>query len=512
MIGIGLRRAPEGHQPVADVLVDGAAGRLDRRTDAAQQVVQVGRGLGRRPAARIGGIAFEIAEQDGDGAVFAGRQGALLGDQALDQRARQVGGGEPQPARHALEGAVRQVELADLAVAEVRDLLELQPLDRTGGIGERQDRPRQPAADDDGDDRRQQHQHAARDQDAAHDPARPRRFAAGQVIADDQRGRPVVVDLAVEPAMAAVADPVPVARDGAAAAAQPGDLVGLGRPHGGQHRIVDLVQVRQPPAGALLGAALLLAEPGMGQHLVAAGQDERLAPARELEALDEARQVRRADGGTDDAAELPAHADRHDDRQDRLADDERPLRLGPLRPVQGAGLGEQRIGERQVLAPLRPHAAVGAREAHRLALDGDDDEAHGLWCRGKRAEREALPLLAVVEVDLALGHGLADIGELVAHRLEMRPQALLDHVDRDLVELARRGVEVALGGEVGDADHRHHGEEDQPDEHDRQQPRDRPACGLRRLWARARQFKHHRSGRGCVAVSASKKWQRPVVV
>ena len=129
----------------------------------------------------------------------------------------------------------------------------------------------------------------------------------------------------------------------------------------------------------------------------------------------------------------------------------------------------------QVLAPLRPHAAVGAREAHRLALDGDDDEAHGLWCRGKRAEREAPPLLAVVEVDLALGHGLADIGELVAHRLEMRPQALLDHVDRDLVELARRGIEVALGGEVGDADHRHHGEEDQPDEHDRQQPRDRPA-------------------------------------
>ena len=216
----------------------------------------------------------------------------------------------------------------------------------------------------------------------------------------------------------------------------------------------------------------------MGQHLVAAGQDERLAPARELEALDEARQVRRADGRTDDAAELPAHADRHDDRQDRLADDERPLRLGPLRPVQGAGLGEQRIGERQVLAPLRPHAAVVTREAHRLALDGDDDEAHGLWCRGKRAEREALPLLAVVEVDLALGHGLADIGELVAHRLEMRPQALLDHVDRDLVELARRVVEVALRGEVGDADHRHHGEEDQPDEHDRQQPRDRPALGF----------------------------------
>ena len=164
-------------------------------------------------------------------------------------------------------------------------------------------------------------------------------FAASQVIADGQHSRSVVVDLAVEPAMAAVADPVPMARDGAAAAAQPGDLVGLGRPHGGQHRIVDLVQLRQPPAGALLGAALVLAEPGMGQHLVAAGQDERLAPARELEALDEARQVRGADGRTDDAAELPAHADRHDDRQDRLADDERPLRLGPLRPVQSAGAG-----------------------------------------------------------------------------------------------------------------------------------------------------------------------------
>ena len=218
------------------------------------------------------------------------------------------------------------------------------------------------------------------------------------------------------------------------------------------------------------------------------------------------------------AAELPAHADRHDDRQDRLADDERPLRLGPLRPVQGAGLGEHRIGEGQVLAPLRPHAAVGAREAHRLALDGDDDEAHGLWCRGKRAEREALPLLAVVEVDLALGHGLADIGELVAHRLEMRPQALLDHVDRDLVELARRVVEVALRGEVGDADHRHHGEEDQPDEHDRQQPRDRPAFGFRRLWARARQFKHHRSdvlgycgGHGGGA-ARQKSGGRPVIV
>jgi hypothetical protein len=274
--------------------------------------------------------------------------------------------------------------------------------------------------------------------------------------------------------MAAVADPVPVARDGAAAAAQPGDLVGFGRPHGGQHRIVDLVEVGQPLAGTLLGAAQLLAERGMGQHLVATGQDERLASAREFEALEEARQVGRADGRTNDAAELPAHADRHGDRQDRFAHDERPLRLGPLRPVQGARLGEQRIGERQVLASLRPNAAVVTREAHRLALDGDDDEAHGLRSRGKRAEREAAPLLVVVEVDLALGHGLADIGELVAHRLEMRPQALLDHVDRDLVELARRVVEVALRGEVGDADHRHHGEEDQPDEHDRQ-PRDRPA-------------------------------------
>jgi hypothetical protein len=63
----------------------------------------------------------------------------------------------------------------------------------------------------------------------------------------------------------------------------------------------------------------------------------------------------------------------------------------------------------------------------------------------------------------------------VAHRFEMRPQALLDHVDRDLVELARRGLEVALGGEVGDADHREHDEEDQADEHHGKKPGDRPA-------------------------------------
>ena len=85
MIGVGLWRAPEGHQAVADVFVDGAAGRLDRRTDARQQVVEVGCGLGRRAAARVGSVAFEVAEQDGDGAVFARRQGGLLDDQALDQ-------------------------------------------------------------------------------------------------------------------------------------------------------------------------------------------------------------------------------------------------------------------------------------------------------------------------------------------------------------------------------------------------------------------------------------------
>jgi hypothetical protein len=45
-------------------------------------------------------------------------------------------------------------------------------------------------------------------------------------------------------------------------------------------------------------------------------------------------------------------------------------------------------------------------------------------------------LLAVVEVDLALGHGLADVGELVAHRPDMRVQALVDQVDRQFIELA----------------------------------------------------------------------------
>ena len=213
----------------------------------------------------------------------------------------------------------------------------------------------------------------------------------------------------------------------------------------------------------------------MGQHLVAAGQDERLAPAGELEALDEARQVRRADGRGDGATEFAAHTDRNDDRQDRLADDEGPLRLGPLRAIHGAGVSEQRVGEGHVLTPLRPHAAIGAREAHCLALDGDDDEGHGLRHCGERAQGEAAPLLTVVEIDLALRHRLGDVGKLVAHRPDMVSQALLDHVDRDLVELARRVVEVALGGEVGDADHRHHGEEDQPDQHDRQQTGDRPA-------------------------------------
>ena len=97
MIGVRLRRAPEGHQPVADLLVDGAAGRLDRGTARASRSLDRS-GLGRRAAARIGGVAFEVGEQDGDGAVLAQRQGALLGDQALDQRTRQVGGGESEAA------------------------------------------------------------------------------------------------------------------------------------------------------------------------------------------------------------------------------------------------------------------------------------------------------------------------------------------------------------------------------------------------------------------------------
>ncbi len=213
----------------------------------------------------------------------------------------------------------------------------------------------------------------------------------------------------------------------------------------------------------------------MGQHLVAPGQDEGLAFALQLDLAEEARQVDRADGGTDDAAERAAHADRHDHRQDRLADDLRPYRLAPARPVHRAGAGEQAIGEGDVLPSLLPHAAVGAHEALRLALDRQDDEAYGLGRRRQRAQREQAPLGRIVEVDLAAGDGFADIGELGAHRIEMGLQATVDEIDHQLVALPRGVLEVGLGHEPGRTDDRRHRQEHEPDQQHRQQPGNRPA-------------------------------------
>ncbi len=173
------------------------------------------------------------------------------------------------------------------------------------------------------------------------------------VVAHDQFGRRIGIDVPPDPGEGALAHPVPVALD-AGVMPEPRQRIGIGRPDRGEDRIADFIQRHQPRLGAGVSVERL-GELGMGKHMVAARQDERRALAGKFDLLEEARQIGRADRRADDAAEFAAHVHRYDDRQDRLAEDEGPDGLAPARPVHGARACEQRVGRADVLARLRPH-------------------------------------------------------------------------------------------------------------------------------------------------------------
>ncbi len=322
-------------------------------------------------------------------------------------------------------------------------------------------------------------------------------LAAGLVVAHDQLGRRIGIDVAPDPGEGTVAHPVPMAVD-AGVMSEPGQRIGIGRPDRGEDGIADFLKRHQARLGAGL-AVQGLGELGMGQHMVAAGQDERRALAVELDLLEDR-----------DRSVVPIAAPMTPRNSPRTRTGTIIGRIGSPTtkdqtgsPQPGPSMVRARSSsasaDAHVLARLRPHGPVGAHEARGLALDRQHDEAHGLRHGRQRAQREDAPLLAVVEIDVAARDGVAEIGELVLHRPQMRLEPALDQVDRQFGALQGGGFEVALRGEPRDADHRRDRDEDQADHQRRQQPRDRPAgcLGLLREDHAARCF--HEAG--------TKKWR-----
>ena len=141
MIGLMLRRAPEGHDRVADILVQGAAFGLDALADALEMIVEHVRHIARRHVLRHGGEADDVGEHHRQfhlGGLH--REVLALGDEPADQRLRHVGFEPAQPLQHAVEGDRLVVQLPDARARQGGDVGEFEPADPFGGCGQGADR------------------------------------------------------------------------------------------------------------------------------------------------------------------------------------------------------------------------------------------------------------------------------------------------------------------------------------------------------------------------------------
>ena len=297
--------------------------------------------LGRRQAAGDLREADDIREQDGHAALFRLQLRLFLADELQHEQARHVGLEPAQAAEHGVEGARRDVELAEGTAAQRRHVLDAELADGVGGGSQAADRPRQAASEQQGDQQRGHEDAAADNGDEIQPAQRGVDVIEPDIEADQPWRRPVNTYLAIEEdvgvlGVRGVGAGVDDAPDHVAVAEDVGSIADRRRPHGRQHGIADLVQMRQ----RLLGrqAFDVADQRRMGDHLVMAAQDERAAAGRRGGGGDETRELADGHDRHDEAAEPAALPDRHphDDEaavQKLDVEDVAPGESGQLRPI-----------------------------------------------------------------------------------------------------------------------------------------------------------------------------------
>ena len=134
------RRAPKGHDGIADELVDGAALLFDAGGDEREVLIdEVGDlGGGHFFAGRC--EADDVGEHDGEHAFFgAGADPALL-DKPHDQSAGHVASEGAQAVEHRVERSRQAVDLAKMAAGQRHHLVEIKIADRSRALGGAADR------------------------------------------------------------------------------------------------------------------------------------------------------------------------------------------------------------------------------------------------------------------------------------------------------------------------------------------------------------------------------------
>ena len=143
MVGIRLRRVPEGHDAVADVLVDGAVVDQDRRSQRIE--------IARQPAGQQLGLhgladpreALDVGEHHRDLAPPAADAGGLgRAHDLVHEVLRHVAAEHLQPLAHALDRIGQAHDLGDAAL-DPRAVGEIEVADALGLGGDARDRARQ---------------------------------------------------------------------------------------------------------------------------------------------------------------------------------------------------------------------------------------------------------------------------------------------------------------------------------------------------------------------------------
>ena len=143
MVGIGLGRVPEGHDAVADILVDHAAIARDRRPQRLE--------VARQPAGQELGLdafadareALDVGEHHGEVAPRAAQPRRVSGERMIwrNQVLRHVAAEHLQPLAHALDGVGQAADLGDVA-PDRRGVGEVEMADALGLGGEPRRRAR----------------------------------------------------------------------------------------------------------------------------------------------------------------------------------------------------------------------------------------------------------------------------------------------------------------------------------------------------------------------------------
>jgi len=474
MILLTARRAPERHDAVADILVDGAVLGLDAARDQREMRVQHVGDFARVLVLRQGREARDVGEHHGDGAA-ARREAVGLRrvHQAFDQAPGHVGLEPPQRADHAVERLRRLTQLGDGGFRRLGDVVELETADLVGGQRQGRDRLAHRLGDPPQQEQRQREDGAAGDQDGQETlkqhvgPGRARDHADGPGQRRDGRelcGDHHVFDLVDDDE----------GRTQAVEILQQVRVFMLSVDVGGQDAVAEFLRRRRGIHRRVDAKRAMLV---VGDDVLGGVQEEG-PDLLGRQVLEEGVQLLGGDPAGDQAEDLPILADRVAGEHQGVTDIVGPDRIAPADAVDPGDLVEPLLRDPEI-RPASPRHQIVATDPDRAAVAQDDRGPADLR---HRRHGQADPVeIGRAEVEMLVRDHLGDGARMDLGGAEMRRGPRDDHVHQIGDLFAEQVDRVAAGGEKPgrqDDDQRHGDEradaaEKQPGDRNAARPEER---------------------------------------